>query len=55
MDYDLLNIYDIFNVYIMKEMNEVYYWECYLFELVDWEKQELYMGNFKKLLIGELD
>lgn len=55
LDHDLLNIYDILNVYIMKETNEIYHWERRPFELLDREKQELYMGNFKKLLTGELD
>lgn len=55
MDHDLLKIYDILNVYIMKETNEVYHWERNPFELVEREKQELHMGNFKKLLTGELD
>lgn len=55
LDNDLMNIYDILNVYIMKETNEIYHWERHPFELVDREKQELYMGNFKKLLTGELD
>lgn len=50
-----MNIYDILNVYITKETNEIYHWERLPFELVDREKQELYMGNFKKLLTGELD
>ncbi|KAF9124829.1 hypothetical protein BGX30_000780 [Mortierella sp. GBA39] len=55
MDNELMKIFDILNVYIMKETNEVYHWERNPFELVDREKQELYMGNFKKLLTGELD
>jgi hypothetical protein len=55
LDHDLLNIYDILNVYIMKESNEIYHWERKPFGLVDREKQELHMGNFKKLLTGELD
>lgn len=55
LDHDLLNLYDILNVYIMKETNEIYHWERLPFGLVDREKQELYMGNFKKLLTGELD
>lgn len=55
LDHDLLDIYDILNVYIMKESNEVYHWERQAFALLDREKQELYMGNFKKLLTGELD
>lgn len=55
LDHDLLNIYDILNVYIMKESNEIYHWERQPFGLLDREKQELHMGNFKKLLTGELD
>lgn len=55
LDNDLMNIFDILNVYIMKETNEIYHWERHPFEFVDREKQELYMGNFKKLLTGELD
>ncbi|MBA9084293.1 hypothetical protein FHR92_000747 [Fontibacillus solani] len=55
LDHDLMNIYDILNVYIMKESNEIYHWERQPFALVDREKQELHMGNFKKLLTGELD
>ncbi|SEU27861.1 DUF4317 domain-containing protein [Paenibacillus sp. NFR01] len=55
LDHDLLNIYDILNVYIMKDSSEIYHWERQPFGLVDREKQELYMGNFKKLLAGELD
>lgn len=55
LDHDMMNIYDILNVYIMKESNEIYHWERQPFGLVDREKQELHMGNFKKLLTGEFD
>lgn len=55
LDHEMLKIYDILNVYIMKETNEIYHWERLPFAMVDREKQELYMGNFKKLLTGELD
>ncbi|MCM3786227.1 DUF4317 domain-containing protein [Neobacillus mesonae] len=55
LDHEKLHIYDILNVYIMKETNEIYHYERQPFELLDREKQELYMGNFKKLLTGELD
>lgn len=55
LDHDMLEIYDILNVYIMKESDEIYHYECQPFALVDREKQELYMLNFKKLLTGELD
>jgi hypothetical protein len=55
LDHEMLKIHDIFNVYIMKESNEIYHYERQPFALVDREKQELYMANFKKLLTGELD
>ncbi|NMO94949.1 DUF4317 domain-containing protein [Paenibacillus lemnae] len=55
LDHEKLHIYDILNVYIMKDSSEIYHFERQPFELLDREKQELYMGNFKKLLLGELD
>ncbi|WP_449599700.1 DUF4317 domain-containing protein [Paenibacillus sp. Marseille-Q9583] len=55
LDHDMMSIYDILNVYIMKESNEIYHWERLPFGMVDREKQELYMGNFKKLMTGEMD
>ncbi|WP_010274348.1 DUF4317 domain-containing protein [Paenibacillus senegalensis] len=55
LDHDLLQIFDMLNVYIMKESNEVYHDEYQPFGMLDREKQELYMANFKKLLTGELD
>ncbi|CAM4453831.1 DUF4317 domain-containing protein [Paenibacillus tarimensis] len=55
LDHEMLKVFDIMNVYIMKESSEIYHYECQPFALVDREKQELYMGNFKKLLAGELD
>jgi hypothetical protein len=55
LDKDLLSLFDILNVYIMKESNEIYHYERQPFALLDREKQELYMSNFKKLLTGELD
>ncbi|TXK85960.1 DUF4317 domain-containing protein [Paenibacillus sp. N3.4] len=55
LDHDMLEIFNILNVYIMKESNEIYHCERQLFSLLDREKQELYMANFKKLLTGELD
>ncbi|MGO4274318.1 DUF4317 family protein, partial [Paenibacillus sp. TAF58] len=55
LDHDMLEIFNILNVYIMKESNEIYHFERQSFALLDREKQELYMANFKKLLTGELD
>lgn len=55
LDHEMLKLHEIFNVYIMKETNEIYHYERQPFALLDREKQELYMANFKKLLTGELD
>lgn len=55
LDHEMLKLHDIFNVYIMKESNEIYHYERQPFAFLDREKQELYMLNFKKLLTGELD
>jgi len=55
LDHDLLKIFDILNVYIMKESSEIYHYECQPFAMLERDKQELYMGSFKKLLAGELD
>ncbi len=55
LDHEMLKLFEILTVYIMKDSNEVYHYECQAFALLDREKQELYMGSFKKLLTGELD
>lgn len=55
LDHDMMDIHNILNVYIMKDSSEVYHWERQAFALVDREKQELHMANFKKLLTGDLD
>lgn len=52
---DLLEIHDIFNVYIMKESSEIYHQQIVPFELLEDEQKELFMVNFKKVLTGQLD
>lgn len=52
---DLLEIHDIFNVYIMKESSEIYHQQSVPFELLEEEQKELFMANFKKVLTGQLD
>mgnify|MGYP000400981966 CR=1 FL=1 len=54
-DNDLMRISSIFNVYIMKESSEIYHHESQPFEMLDSDQQELFLGNFKKLLTGQLD
>lgn len=55
LDNDLLSISDIFNVYIRKESSDIYHQESHPFSMLDREQQELFMGNFKKVLTGQLD
>ncbi|SDJ66243.1 DUF4317 family protein [Salimicrobium halophilum] len=54
-DTDLLNIQDLFTVYIMKETSEPFHAQHQKFEMLEKEQQELFMQNFKKLLSGQLD
>lgn len=55
MGNELLKISEIFNVYIMKESNDIYHQKCQPFEMLDDDQQELFMSNFKKVLTGQLD
>ncbi|WP_277674448.1 DUF4317 domain-containing protein [Piscibacillus halophilus] len=55
LDNDLLNISEIFNVYIMKESSEIYHHQSLSFDLLEEEQKELFMNNFKKVLTGQLD
>ena len=55
LDHDLLRIFDILNVYVMKDSTEVYHYESQPFAMLERDQQELYMSNLKKLLSGSLD
>ncbi|MET3698851.1 uncharacterized protein DUF4317 [Bacillus oleivorans] len=55
LDNDLMNISDIFNVYIRKESSEIFHQESQLFGMLDREQQELFLSNFKKVLTGQMD
>ena len=55
LDNDLMNITDIFNVYIRKESSDLYHQESQPFSMLDQEQQELFLNNFKKVLTGQLD
>lgn len=52
---DRMNIQHIFNVYIMKGSSDIYHQECRPFGMLEQEQQELFLGNFKKVLTGSLD
>ncbi|MFJ6414712.1 hypothetical protein CHI12_15370 [Terribacillus saccharophilus] len=52
---DKLKISDIFNVYVMKESSDIYHHESMPFGMLDEDQQELFLGNFKKVLAGQPD
>lgn len=51
----MLNVKEIYNVYLKKDNYEVIHSELNYFDSFDSEKQELYLKNFKKILSGSLD
>ncbi|MEH7505085.1 DUF4317 domain-containing protein [Neobacillus drentensis] len=55
LDNDLMNIQEIFNVYVKKESGEIYHHVSQPFQMLDLEAQELFLANFKKVLTGYLD
>ncbi len=55
IDNDLMKIYEIFNVYIMKESSDIYHSQSQFFDMLDEDEKELFMTNFKKVLTGQLD
>jgi hypothetical protein len=55
LDNHLMNIREIFNVYVKKESGEIYHHVSQPFQMLDQEAQELFLANFKKVLTGQLD
>lgn len=55
LDNDLMKIHEIFNVYIMKQSSDIYHAQSQPFQMLDQDQQELFLGNFKKVLTGQLD
>ncbi|MFD1851688.1 DUF4317 domain-containing protein [Oceanobacillus bengalensis] len=55
LDNELMNIKEIFNVYVQKESADIYHHVSQPFELLDRESQELFLVNFKKILTGQID
>ncbi|MEH6947088.1 DUF4317 domain-containing protein [Bacillus sp. JJ634] len=51
----LMNIREIFNVYVRKESGEIYHHISQPFQMLEQEAQELFLANFKKVLTGQLD
>jgi len=52
---ELMQIKEIFNVYVVKDSNDIYHYQHMPFELLEDEQKELFIHNFKKVLTGQLD
>ena len=52
---NLMEIQEIFNVYIKKESGDIYHHVCQPFQMLEKEAQELFLTNFKKVLTGSID
>src|SRR3954470_1504667 len=55
LDNYLMNIREIFNVYVKSESGEIYHHISQPFQMLEQETQELFLANFKKVLTGNLD
>ncbi|MCQ6277530.1 DUF4317 domain-containing protein [Bacillus sp. V3B] len=55
LDNYLMNIREIFNVYVKSESGEIYHHVSQPFQMLEQETQELFLTNFKKVLTGQLD
>jgi hypothetical protein len=55
LDNYLLQIREIFNVYVQKESGEIYHHVSLPFQMLEKEAQELFLANFKKVLTGDVD
>jgi len=51
----MLKIKEIYSVYLKKDIGEIITGELEYFEMMEVEKRELYLNNFKKVLTGTLD
>ena len=51
----IMNIREIFNVYVKKESGEIYHHVSHPLQMLEQESQELFLTNFKKVLTGHLD
>lgn len=53
-DNTMLNIKEIYNVYAQRETGDIVHAESQFFGMLELHEQELYMENFKKVLMGQL-
>lgn len=55
LDSYMLSIKEVYSVYLKKDNGEIITKELEPFEMMDIEKRELYLENFKKVLTGTID
>src|SRR5699024_5905530 len=55
IDNHLLTIHELMNVYIVKDASEIYFKQRVSFALLGKEEQELFIQNFRKTLMGQVD
>lgn len=55
IDNHLLTIHELLNVYVVKDAAEIYFKERGSFSLLSRDEQELFIQNFRKTLMGQID
>lgn len=54
-DQERLKMFDLLNVYVMKETNDIYHVECRPFAFLERDEQVLFLNHFRKTLTGAFD
>lgn len=55
LDNHLLTIHELLNVYIVKDAAEIYFKQRVSFSLLSRDEQEMFIQNFRKTLMGQID
>src|SRR5690625_3816780 len=55
LDNHLLTIHELLNVYIVKDASDIYFKQRTSFSLLSRDEQELFIQNFRKTLMGQID
>lgn len=55
LDNHLLTIHELLNVYVVKESTDIYFKQRISFALLSRDEQELFIQNFRKTLMGQID
>lgn len=55
LDHDLLTIHEVLNVYVVKGEKSSYFYDRTSFSLLARDEQKMYMENFRKTLMGQID